>query len=318
MVSIKQKAAMAPKALRRGARLSLVAPSGSTTDRARVDASIRALEAMGFRVSAGKHCAETYGYLAGSDQDRASDLMAAFLDPDTEGVVCLKGGYGAMRILPLLDFPAIADHPKPFWGYSDVTALHLALRKETGLRTVHAPMPSSDMVPEFHPDSLASLEEALFGREYPRRIENPDGTPLSCIVPGIAEGELVGGNLSLMAATMGTPWEIEPEGRIILIEDVDEAPYRIDRMLCHLALAGVFKRCAGIVVASWTRCLPGEGKRSLSIPEIIGDIVAPADKPLVMGLAAGHCSPTLSLPLGTSYRLDAESRSLTLLESPWS
>ncbi|HEY9053675.1 MAG TPA: LD-carboxypeptidase [Rectinemataceae bacterium] len=306
-----------PSALKRGDKLSLVGPSGSTADRARVDASIEALESMGFRVHPGTHCADVYGYLAGSDRDRASDFMEAFLDPETRGVVCLKGGYGAMRILPYLDFSAIAAHPKAFWGYSDITALHLALGREAGLCTIHGPMPSSDMVPEFPPASRESLEDALFGTAFPRKIENPDGSQLVCIVPGVAEGEMVGGNLSLVASTMGTPWQIDPEGKIILLEDIDEAPYRIDRMLCQLALAGVFERCAGIVAASWTRCVPGEGKRTLSIPEIFEDIVAPAGKPLVMGLAAGHCSPSLSLPLGVAYRLDACACELSLLESPW-
>jgi muramoyltetrapeptide carboxypeptidase len=307
-----------PRRLRRGDAVSLVAPSGSAADADRVKASAAALASLGFEVKVSPHCVDAYGYLAGADEARAADLEAAFLDPETSGVVCLKGGYGTPRILDRIDYRIVADHPKPFLGYSDITALHLAFRRRAGLVTLHGPMPSSSMVPDFHPDSKTSLEELLFRTRYPRILANPDGSRLVALVGGVAEGELSGGNLSLLAATMGTPWQIEPEGKILFIEDVDEAPYRIDRMLNQLRLAGVFDVCAGVVFGAFTRCEAGEGKRSLNLQEIIVDLVAPSGKPVLFGLEAGHCVPTLSLPLGTTCRLDADSGSLTLLESPFS
>jgi muramoyltetrapeptide carboxypeptidase len=189
-------------------------------------------------------------------------------------------------------------------------------------------MPSSDMVPEFDPQTKASLERTLFSvPALPSPILNPDGCPMNSLrfavssgaaqASGTAEGELVGGNLSLIAATMGTPWELDTEGKIIFLEDIDETPYRIDRMLNQLRLAGKFEACAGIVIGSWTRCEPQAGKPSLTIEEIIGDLILPCGKPILSGLEAGHGSPALTLPLGIRYRMDVGALSLEMLESPY-
>lgn len=304
-----------PKVLHSGDRISLVAPSGSASSAERVDASIRALAARGFAVKASPHCADRRGYLAGRDETRASELEKAFLDPDTKAVVCLKGGYGTPRILDSIDYSIIARNPKVFLGYSDITALHIAFNKAARLVTFHGPMPSSDMLPGIHPDSLVSLQKALFSEGPLGAIANPGGAPLRRVNGGVAEGELAGGNLSLIAATMGTPWELDARGKILFLEDIDEAPYRIDRMLNQLRLAGKFDECAGIVLGAWTRCEAAEGKSSLSLEEIVGDLLIPSGKPILGGLEAGHCEPTLTLPMGIRYRLDADECVLEALES---
>ncbi|HCO47897.1 MAG TPA: LD-carboxypeptidase [Spirochaetaceae bacterium] len=311
-----------PRRLHRGDAVSLVAPSGAASSPDKVKASIQALEALGLHVKASPHCADAYGYLAGSDDVRARELEQAFLDPDTEAVVCLKGGYGTPRILDRIDYSIIADHPKVFVGYSDITALHTAFRQFAGLVTLHGPMPSSDMVPEFDPQSRASLEAALFqSRAFPAPVLNPSGNairvPPRASASGSAEGELVGGNLSLIAATLGTAWELDTEGKIIFLEDIDETPYRIDRMLNQLRLAGKFEACSGIIVGSWTRCEPQGGKPSLTIDEIFGDLVIPCGKPILSGLEAGHGSPALSLALGVRYSMDVGTLSVDMLESPY-
>ena len=314
---------MKPRRFGRGDLVSLVAPSGSASDAARVETSIRALESLGLRVKASPHCADARGYLAGEDAARAGELEAAFADPDTAAVFCLKGGYGTPRILDRIDYGIVAAHPKAFIGYSDITALHVAFYQRAGLATIHGPMPSSDMVPEFDPDSRAALERMLFSdatasaATAPLAVRNPGNRPFTALSAGVAEGPLVGGNLSLLAATMGTPYALRAEGKIVFIEDVDEAPYRIDRMLTQLRLAGVFEACAGVVFGAWTRCEPSAGKRSLSIDEVIQDIVLPCGKPVLAGVEAGHCAPTLTLPLGVRWRLDADRAALTLLESPF-
>jgi muramoyltetrapeptide carboxypeptidase len=295
-----------------------VAPSGSANGPDRVEASVRALESFGFRVKASPHCADAYGYLAGDDATRARELELAFLDPDTAGVICLKGGYGTPRILDKIDYGIIASNPKLFLGYSDITALHIAFREMAGLVTFHGPMPSSDMVPEFDPESRTSLETLLFKMgTLPAHIANPKNRPFRTIAEGICEGELTGGNLSLLAATMGTPWEIDTEGKIIFVEDIDESPYRIDRMLNQLRLAGKFEACAGILIGSWTRCAAPDGKRSLTIEEIIRDLIVPCGKPILEGLEAGHCVPALTLPVGIRYRMNASAGVLEMLESPF-
>ena len=307
-----------PRRLRLGDRVSLVAPSGSASGPDRVEASIQALESLGLSVKASPHCSDAYGYLAGDDATRARELELAFLDPDTAGVICLKGGYGTPRILDSIDYRIMAANPKLFLGYSDIAALHLAFRQMAGLVSFHGPMPSSDMVPEFNAESKASLEGMLFGRVgLPGKIANPRERPFETLAEGICEGELVGGNLSLLAATMGTPWEIDTEGKIVLIEDIDEAPYRIDRMLNQLRLAGKFEACAGILIGSWTRCVAPEGKGSLTIGEILRDLILPSGKPVLGGLEAGHCVPALTLPLGIRYRMNASAGLVEMLESPF-
>jgi muramoyltetrapeptide carboxypeptidase len=266
-------------------------------------------------VSASHHCADVRGYLAGEDAARARELELAFLDPETSGVICMKGGYGAPRILDRLDYALVAAHPKVFLGYSDITALHIAFLQEAGLVTFHGPMPSSDMIPEFDEESRSALEGVLFGDEAPAA----HGTAFlpGSTSGGAVEGELVGGNLSLIVASMGTPWELDVEGKLLFIEDVDEAPYRIDRMLNQLRLAGKFEACAGVVAGAWTRCDPPEGARSLSIDEILMDMIAPSGKPLLTGVKAGHCAPALTLPLGVRYRMDPAAGFLTMIESPF-
>ena len=311
-------ASIKPRRIRPGARVSLIAPSGSASGPDRVEASIHALESLGLRVKASPHCSDAYGYLAGDDATRARELELAFLDPDTTGVICLKGGYGTPRILDKIDYGVMAANPKLFLGYSDITALHIAFRQMAGLVTFHGPMPSSDMVPDFDPESLASLEKMLFGRGgLPGKIANPRERPFETLAEGICEGELVGGNLSLLAATMGTPWEIDTKGKIIFIEDIDEAPYRIDRMVNQLRLAGKFEACAGILIGSWTRCAAPEGKRSLTIGEILRDLLLPCGKPMLQGLEAGHCVPALTLPVGIRCRMNASAGVLETLESPF-
>ncbi|MCE5255938.1 MAG: LD-carboxypeptidase [Spirochaetaceae bacterium] len=303
-----------PRHLLIGDTVCLIAPSGCAASPERVVASEKALAALGLRVKTSAHAADQYGYLAGRDATRAQELAAAFADPEAKAVVCLKGGYGAQRILDRIDFGLVARNPKIFLGYSDITALHAAFGQVCQLVTFHGPMASSDMVPEIDPASFESLQKALFSDAPLGKIRNPDGKPLSTLVGGKAEGELVGGNLSLITSGIGTPWELDTRGKILFLEDVDEAPYRIDRMLNQLRLAGKFDCCAGVVLGGWTRCTATEGKPSLSLEEVFRDIIAPCGKPTLMGLQAGHCIPNLTLPLGIRYGLSADDGTLEALE----
>jgi muramoyltetrapeptide carboxypeptidase len=307
-----------PKALALGDTLALVAPSGRVAGPERVDQAAAALDALGFAVRVYPGCRSGYGYLAGTDEERAIDLNAAFADGAIDGIVCIKGGYGAARVLDKLDYPMIARNPKALVGYSDVTALHLALLRRCSLATFHAPMPSSDMVPSFEPFSREAWLTALCSAAPLGRLPVPAGAePPRALVAGRARGELVGGNLSLVAATMGTPYQIEARGRILFLEDIDEAPYRIDRMLTQLRLAGVLDDCAGVALGDWKRCEAAPGKPSLSLDEVFRDALCDLGKPVLAGLAAGHCSPSLTLPLGTLAELDAVSASpgLSMLEA---
>ncbi|HNX73435.1 MAG TPA: LD-carboxypeptidase [Spirochaetales bacterium] len=304
-----------PVHLKKGDLVSLVAPSGPIADTQRLETAKLAVEKLGLRTKVSTHAADRYGYLAGDDATRAQEFTEAFADTETKAVICLKGGYGAQRILARLDFGVICRNPKILLGYSDITALHVALSQVCHLVTFHGPMPSSDMIPEMDNWTETSLRRAIFSTDPLGAIRNPDDSRmLDTLVPGRARGELVGGNLSLLASGLGTPWEIDTRGKILFLEDVDEAPYRVDRMLNQLKLAGKLDECAGIVLGMWTRCVAPEGKPSLELGEVFRDIVAPSRKPTLVGLQAGHCAPNLVLPFGIQYELCTDEGRLEALE----
>jgi len=320
-----------------GDTLGLVAPSGSTKDAKAVANGIVALEKLGFKVQAGRSCsARRYGYLAADDKLRAADINEFFADPEVDGIVCFKGGYGTPRMLDLIDYSVVAANPKVFVGYSDITAIHLAFARYAGFPTFHGLMASSlaGSVDSFSREAwLACLtgDQALGELHYPpaksarpaaeasltlagqAMVDEPVGP--RALVTGRTTGVLMGGNLSLVAALTGTPYALEPEGKILFLEDVNEEPYRVDRMLTQLKLAGVFERCEGVVLGSWTHCEPEDPQRSLTLLQVFTDIIAPAGKPVLMDFPAGHCLPTLSLPLGVEAVLDADAGTLTITES---
>ncbi|GHU72047.1 peptidase U61 [Clostridia bacterium] len=302
-----------PCALKPGSTLGIVGPS-SPVDPADLYNAKRCLEDIGYTVILGDSCTKAYGYLAAIDDIRAGDLNRMFSDAAVDAVVCMRGGYGAMRLLDRLDYAAAAEHPKPLIGFSDITALHIAYGKFSSLVTFHGPMPVSS----FKDGGLDSIEQDSFDRTLKRA--EPMGTvpsafPLFTIREGVAEGMLVGGNLSLITGLLGTPYELDTADRILFIEEVGEKSYAVDRMLTQLRLAGKLDACAGIVLGDFTGC--GESMRGYNLPlsQIFEDILKPCCKPILGGFSIGHCSHNVTLPLGVAARLDADARTLTILES---
>lgn len=301
-----------------GQTLGFVEPAGALPDMAKLDRAVALAESLGYRVVVGDSCRSRYGYLAGEDSVRAADINRMFADDDIDAIVCTRGGYGAPRLLDMLDYGLAVKRPKALLGYSDITALHLAYYKMTGLVTYHSMMPTSDWADDWENDfSIRSLGACLSGAQVNAPIENPPGHLARGLSGGVAEGVLLGGNLTLISMLLGTPYMPDLRGAILLIEDVDEHLYRIDRMLTHLRLSGAFEACAGIVLGDFTNCRTEHPDRSLSLDQIIRDVVLPCGKPVVSGLMIGHCVPKISLPLGVRYRLDADAASLTLLEQPY-
>ncbi len=302
-----------PKPLFPGARVALAAPASAVTEAA-LSSALELVRGLGLEpvVYPSCHFAGRDGYFAAPDAQRAEDLNRAFADPSIDGVWCIRGGYGAHRLQPLLDEQTIRRNPKWFGGYSDVTALHLFLNQRCGLESYHCTMSST----EPHPDEYTRrwLEKALFGG-LSGAAENPGGAPLTTLVPGAARGPLCGGNLSLLAASLGTPWELDARGKILFLEDIGEKTYRVDSMLTQLRNAGKLDDCAGIVLGAWTDCVPEMPERTLSLEQIFRQLLVPAGKPAVMDLACGHCSTTLALPLGRMSVLDAGAGTLTLEEA---
>ncbi len=297
---------MTLRALRPGDRVALVSPA-SPLDGDKLDFVTHLLEAEGYRVRVSPHALDRTDHLAGRDADRARDLMDAFADDDVAAVLCTRGGYGCARLLPFLDLDRMAASGKPLIGFSDVTTLHLALNRR-GLATLHAPMALTLHYPR--PDWVVdSFRRALRGDHAA-----PESAPRAeTLVSGVAEGEVVGGCLCLLCDSIGTPNALETEGRLLLIEDVDEAPHRIDAMLTHLLNAGLLQRCAGIVLGEMTgtdeRVDESIGGRPWR--DIVRERIAPLGIPSVVDFPFGHAPRgMLTLPLGLRARLDADAGAL--------
>lgn len=290
---------LAPK-LFQGARVAVLGPSSSVTED-NLAAGVEALRTLGFEPVVYESAHSMHGYFAGTDAVRAADINAAFADKSIDGIIATRGGYGGNRVLPLLDFDVIAKNPKFFAGYSDITAYHIAFNQRCGFVTYHMPMVTA--LPGACEYSLAGIKAMLFGTAA--NYENPEGYPRETLVPGTAEGVLCGGNLSLIAASLGTPWEIDTRGKLLFFEDVGERPYRIDGMLTQLRNAGKFADCAGILIGDFSDCDPKPDEKTLSLDALIDEIIKPAGKPTIKGVRCGHCSPTMSLPLGKRFRMDA-------------
>ncbi len=307
---------LVPPRLRPNDLVGLVSPAGNVEDSSRIENAVRYLEKLGFRVRVAAHAARVHGYLAGTDRERAEDLHAMFADARVRAVFCLRGGYGATRLLPLLDYRLIARHPKIFVGYSDITALLLAFWKKCRLVTFHGPMAAVDWGSGAEPDDEGFFWELLSSPLRRRAIPvKAAGRIHRC--GGRATGRLLGGNLSLVASLAGTPFMPDFTRCILFLEEVNEEPYRVDRMLIQLRNSAVLRRSSGFLLGQFSRCLPQDPSRpSLNIPEILDEIIAPLRKPLLLNLPFGHLGQKLTLPVGVRAAVDAEKRELALQESP--
>lgn len=304
------------KRIRPGDTIGFIAPSGAVRTEGTVERAAAEAEKAGFRVKLGESCSARYGYLAGSDALRAEDVNRMFMDDEVDAIMCVRGGYGVTRMLDLLDFDAIAAHPKVFIGLSDITALHIALLQRANLATFHGPMAAADWDKPMHPFSYDGMMRAIGTAEPMGELVNEPGYPARmCVNPGCAEGVLVGGNLSLIASLLGTPYELDTTGRILFIEEIGEKTYCIDRMLTQLRLAGKFDDCAGVVFGNFKDCPVEYAQFGLTLEQVVRDVVAPSGKPVWMGLQSGHCTPKLTLPLGVRCRMDAQACTLTVMEA---
>lgn len=300
-----------PKPLRPGDAVALLGPSGPVpADRVRP--AIDSVKALGLVPILYPSATAAHGYLAGDDRQRAQDLTDAFLNDEVKGIICIRGGYGAQRMIPYFD-PAVAlAHPKVFCGYSDVTALHILLNQTgDGLVTFHTTMPSTEWYKGLDDYTLNSMKNLLFSRpiEWIPRENAPDAPPPEIVVPGKAAGTLRGGNLSLVVSSLGTPYEVDTRGTVLFLEDVGERPYRLDGMLTQLRNAGKLEVCSAILLGYFTDCEAADPSRSQTVREVIAEVVEPVCRegniPLVIGLTCGHSLPSMSLPLGTEARLEA-------------
>ncbi|MFP4481963.1 MAG: LD-carboxypeptidase [Thermovirgaceae bacterium] len=305
-----------PRALVTGDVIALVSPSSPSPPES-FDKARAAVEGLGFRVKPAPGCREALGYLAGPDEVRARDINEMFADPEVKGIFCLRGGDGATRILDRIDARTAARNPKVFLGYSDITVLHAVLNKKAKLCTFHGPMPASDFTRKTFSGYVSeNLLKALCKVEPLGDIHPHDSKPLlETLVPGVAEGELVGGNLALVCSLLGTPWEIDTRGKILILEDTDEPPYRIDRMLTQLRLAGKLHEAAGIFLGQFTNVKPKNPKRTFTLREIFETVVAPVGRPTLLNGCFGHGDYKVTLPLGARARIGGDVPRFTILEA---
>ncbi|CUH95525.1 hypothetical protein P22_1596 [Propionispora sp. 2/2-37] len=304
-----------PKRLSSGATIGVIAPA-SPGDTDQAAAGIAWLEERGFTVKTGISVNQTAGYLSGADALRARDINDMFASPAIDGIICLRGGYGTMRLLEKIDYELIRSHPKVFIGYSDITALHINIGQRTGLVTFHGPMVSSDMSKGLSEYTWDYFSRAILQNTPLGPVKNPVSALSSvCISPGQASGRLTGGNLTLVAATLGTPYEIDTYGKILCLEEVSEAPYRIDRLLTQLLLAGKLQQAAGIVFDVCAHCDSEATPPSFTVEEVLRDRLSGLNLPVLYQLYFGHTEDKVTLPLGVSAILDTEQNGLIVTET---
>ena len=295
-----------PPPLAPGARIGVIAPAGAV-DAPALLTGVAAIEAQGYVVELAPGIFHNDGYLAGAAVERARDLAQLFYRDDIAAILCARGGFGSVQTLDHLRLD-IATHPKLFVGYSDITILLHWLRARCAMVTIHGPMVATDLARGLSVRSLEHFWGMLSGRT--RAWSLPLG---ESIRGGQVEAELTGGCLSMLVTTLGTAYEVDCRGKILFLEDVGEAPYRVERMLWHLKMAGKLDHLAGVVFGDFTDCV-GPGPRDLHA--VICDLFGQAPYPVVMGLSAGHGAENLALPFGVKMRLDGGRATLAMLESP--
>jgi muramoyltetrapeptide carboxypeptidase len=310
-----------PERLQPGDVVGIVAPASAPPDPQAVDRAIAQVERMGFTPKLARHARSRHGYLAGSDRERAGDLMAMFTERTVRGILCVRGGYGAARLVERLDYAVIRRHPKVFAGYSDITTLHCAFARRAGLVSFHAPMLNEGLgaakYPEFSTRAfLRCVSEAKPAGSV--SVGYP-GKTVDIVRRGVAEGRLIGGNLSVLVATLGTPIQPPFRGRILFLEDVGERPYRLDRMLTHLLNAGLLQQVAGIAVGLNVDCEDPLAAKAKEYRQSSADVwqerLKPLGVPVVIGLPFGHQPFNVTLPVGIRARLDANRGDLIITEA---
>jgi muramoyltetrapeptide carboxypeptidase len=310
-----------PERLRFGDVVGIAAPASAPGDPAEIDNSFDALEKLGFKPKLSANIRERLGFLAGTDEQRADDLMALFADRDVKAIFCLRGGYGSARLLSRLDFHFIKKHPKIFIGFSDITSLHCALLTHSKLVSFHGPTLNTNLTGDVPEKFLTqSLWRAVMEAKPAGSIcENYPSKTVSILQGGVASGKLVGGNLSVLCTTLGTPFQPRFKDNILFFEDVSEQPYRFDRMLTHLLNAGLLQEVAGVAVGINKDCEDPDAAKTKeyfqTLDDVLKDRLTSLGVPVVTGLPFGHVALNATLPVGIEATLDGDNGDLIVNEA---
>src|SRR5882724_3950033 len=310
-----------PERLCFGDTVGVIAPSSPPPDPKAVDRAAEALEKFGFKPKLAENLRARHGFLAGGDRERAGDLMEMFTDKKVKAIICLRGGYGSARLLERLDYRVIRRNPKIFSGFSDITSLHCAFAKKVNMISIHAPMLNGGLqakdLPEF---TRAAFFRTVMEAKAPGSIVvGYDQKSISTLCCGVAEGRLIGGNLSVLCASIGTPYEPSFKGKILFIEDINEQPYRLDRLLTQLLNAGALRQVAGVAVGVNRDCeddnedaVVDEYRQSPA--DVMVERLSSLGVPVVMGLPFGHVALNAAIPVGAQAKLDGDNGDLIILE----
>jgi muramoyltetrapeptide carboxypeptidase len=305
-----------PEKLKQGDVIGIISPSSPVSDREKLDAGVRYFEKMGYRVRVGNNVMKERGYLAGTDEERVEDIHNMFLNDEVKLIICLRGGYGASRLLDKIDYCIIKNNPKIFCGYSDITVLQNAFFHKTGLVTFAGPMAGVDFYKDISDFTAENFWKSVTSSEL-IKVNFPCGERLSSYRSGIAEGRLIGGNLSMFSSLIGTEYLPEPEGKILFLEEVGEVPYRIDRMLNQLRLSGFLGKIKGVILGSFIDCMESDPQRkSLNLEEVMEDyFIKNFHAPVLYNLKHGHINDNLTIPIGVNVRINGTNCSIDFLES---
>lgn len=305
-----------PKRLQKGDLIGIISPASSVDDLSKLENGVRYLEKMGYSVEVGKSVGKVNGYLAGTDRERLDDLHSMFSNKQVKAIFCLRGGYGSARLLDKIDYKLIKNHPKIFSGYSDISALQMAMFYKSGLITFAGPMVAVD----FHQE-VSSFTEDMFWRILTStkkfgRISNPGDENILCLNSGSTSGRIMGGNLSVISGLIGTEYFPDLKDKVLLIEEMGELPYRIDRMLNQMRLSKMFHEVKGVVLGAFRDCHELDpNKKTLTLGEVISDYLSPLDKPVIYNLRHGHLKDNITLPIGAMVRLNATKKILEISET---
>ncbi len=303
-----------PEKIKKGDTIGIVGP-GSPMIQERLNNGIKYLKQIGYNVKLGKHLNDEYGYLAGKDLDRASDINQMFADPEVQAIFCTRGGYGTPRLLDMINYDLIRKNPKIFVGYSDITALQLAIYAKTGVVTFSGPMAAVEMGKGIEPFTEEHFWSMMSGSAPAMELNGRDNS-LKCLKSGRAEGRLLGGCLSLICSLMGTPYLPDFTDAILLSEEIGEEPYRIDRYLTQLKLSGILNQVNGIILGQFVDCAPESDAPSLTIEQIIQDLTTDINIPILAGIPYGHIDVKYTMPIGVPILLDSDNQIVELLDNP--
>ena len=304
-----------PKRLKKGDLIGIISPSSSPDDLSQINSGVKYLESFGYKVIVGKNVGKERGYLAGTDGQRLDDLHEMFKNKEVKAIVCVRGGYGATRLLDKINYRLIKANPKILIGYSDITALQLAFFQKAGLVTFAGPMLTTNFSNQIDPFTEENFWRVVTSNKKIGRIKLPEDDKLIPIRNGSKIGRILGGNLTIIGSLMGTAYFPSMKNRILFLEEVGEAPYRVDRIFNQLRLLKIFEDVSGIIFGAFTDCVESDLEKStLSIGEVIEDYLESLKKPIVYNLSHGHIPTLLTIPQGIRVKLNASRGFMEFLE----